>query len=353
MKKNKRSLSSKGHSRMRKRKVTRKGVKQSLNVRVNSKKSVSVRRKIFFVRFLKWTALTAMIFVVLLGSYRGVDRFLFESPKFALSNINYKTDGELPQSRVLKNSGIVLGQNILRVDIKDAKERILNELPMIKEVEIIRQMPGDMTIKVSERVPVAWLSGQNTPESDLRIIGGILLDSGGNAFAAEEPVLRFKSLPVMISSEYSKVSPGYELNSMPVQKGLEIALDFNDSFRNSPVILESLHSRNDFSIIGYINTGAEITFGFDDIPRQISDLKLLLAEATRRGRVLAEANVMVKRNTPVKFANNFISDSTAPRAVPVTTRSVPNNQGSKKKSKTHKKLNKVVKIPRALPIDAE
>ena len=85
MKKNKHSLSSKGHSRMRKRKVTRKGVEQSLNVRVNSKKSVSVRRKIFFVRFLKWTALTAMVFVVLLGSYRGVDRFLFESTKFALS----------------------------------------------------------------------------------------------------------------------------------------------------------------------------------------------------------------------------------------------------------------------------
>jgi len=353
MKKNKRSLLSKGHSQVRKRKATRKGAKQSLNVKVNSKKSVSVRRKIFFVKFLKWTALTTILFVVLLGSYRGVDRFLFESPKFSLRNINYQTDGALPQSRVLKDSGIVLGENILRIDIKDARERILNELPMIKEVEIIREMPGDMTIEISERVPIAWLSGQETPENDFRILGGILLDDGGNAFAAEEPVLRFKSLPVIISSEYSKVSPGNRLNSIPIQRGLEIALDFKESFKSSPVALESLHSRNDFSIIGYINTGAEITFGFDDIPRQVSDLKLLLAEATRRGRVLAEANVMVKRNTPVKFANNFISDSKVPRAVPVTTSAIPTKPEREKKSKTHKKLNKVVKIPRALPIESE
>ena len=46
---------------------------------------------------------------------------------------------------------------------------------------------------------------------------------------------------------------------------------------------------------------------------------MLLAEATGRGRVLAEANVMVMKNTPVKFANNFVSDSVAP-AVPVTKR---------------------------------
>ena len=327
--------------------------RKKLNVRVNSKKSVSVRRKLFMIRFLKWSAVAAILCVIAIGVYRGVDRFLFESPKFSLTKINYQTDGALPEARVLRNSGIKLGDNVLRINIKDAKERILTELPMIKEAEIIRKMPGSLTINISEREPIAWLSGPQVSEDNFRTLGGVLLDQGGTAFLAEEPVMRFENYPVIISSEFSNVTPGKRLNSSAVQSGIAIAVEFSEQFSQSPVLMKSLYSKNDFSIIGYLNTGAEITFGFDDIPRQISDLKLLLAEATRRGRVLAEANVMVKKNTPVKFANNFVSDSVAPRAVPVTRKTAPMNTESEKKLKILKKIAKPIQIPKALPVDNE
>ena len=61
--------------------------RKKLNVRVNSKKSVSVRRKLFMIRFLKWSAVAAILCVIAIGVYRGVDRFLFESPKFSLTKI--------------------------------------------------------------------------------------------------------------------------------------------------------------------------------------------------------------------------------------------------------------------------
>ena len=137
MKKRKPS-STKNRSRAGSKNKPKRSRRQSLNVRVNSKKSVSVRRKIFLVRFLKWGVVTAILCVVLLGVYRGVDRFLFESPKFSLTEIKYQTDGALPEARVLKNSGIVLGDNILRINIKDARQRILSELPMIQDAEITR-----------------------------------------------------------------------------------------------------------------------------------------------------------------------------------------------------------------------
>ena len=53
MKKRKPS-STKNRSRAGSKNKPKRSRRQSLNVRVNSKKSVSVRRKIFLVRFLKW-----------------------------------------------------------------------------------------------------------------------------------------------------------------------------------------------------------------------------------------------------------------------------------------------------------
>ena len=95
---------------------SRKKSNHSLNVRVNSKKSIRVRRKIFFMKALKWSAVMMLAGLVLIGAYRGIDSFLFESPKFSLRNISYETDGDLPKQRILKFSGIEIGDNILFIN---------------------------------------------------------------------------------------------------------------------------------------------------------------------------------------------------------------------------------------------
>ena len=118
--KKKKISSTRSRKRSTAKSKTKTNHRKKLNVRVNSKKSVSVRRKLFMIRFLKWSAVAAILCVVVLGVYRGVDRFLFESPKFSLTKINYQTDGALPEARVLRNSGIKLGDNVLRINIKDA-----------------------------------------------------------------------------------------------------------------------------------------------------------------------------------------------------------------------------------------
>ena len=62
--------------------------------------------------------------------------------------------------------------NILRINIKDARERILSELPMIQDAYIIRKMPGSLSINISERTPIAWLSGPEILENNfVNILG--------------------------------------------------------------------------------------------------------------------------------------------------------------------------------------
>ncbi len=332
---------------------SRKKSNHNLNVRINSKKSISVRRRIFFLKALKWSAVLMLVGLVLVGVYRGIDSFLFESPKFSLRHISYETDGDLPKERIVKHSGVEIGGNILRVDLQDVRQQILDELPQVNEVNVVRDLPGDLSIKINERVPVAWLNGIDDIGAEKKNKGGILLDVNGHAFLCEGSASRYDFLPVIFSEEALHMEAGQRIHALTVLRGLYLVANFSTAFQASSVRLRSLRSETDYSLIGYLNTNAEIIFGLDEIDRQIGDLKLLLNEATRRGKVLAAANVMVKKNTPVKFANSVKRELSIPRALPIILRSVPRALPSKEKSdQIENSVNSSNLVLKALPIDS-
>lgn len=332
---------------------SRKKSNHSLNVRVNSKKSISIRRRLFFLKVFKWSAVLTLAGLVLIGAYRGIDSFLFESPKFLLRNISYQTDGDLPRGRIVNYSGIEIGDNILRIDLKDVRRQIIDQLPQVKEVRIVRDLPGDISISINERVPVAWLNGIDDIGAEKKNVGGILLDLDGHAFLCEDSASRYDRLPVIFSEESLHMEAGQRVHALTVLRGLRLAVDFSTAFQSRSVRLKSLRSETDYSLIGYLNNNAEITFGLNEIDRQIGDLKLLLKEATRRGKVLATANVMVKKNTPVKFANSASRDLSIPRALPVISRSVPRALPFKEKSSQVQNSDNSSKLVlKALPINS-
>ncbi len=332
---------------------SRKKFNHNLNVRVNSKKSISVRRRIFFLKALKWSAVLMLVGLVFVGVYRGIDSFLFESPKFSLRHISYETDGDLPKERIVKHSGVEIGGNILRIDLQDVRQQILDELPQVDEVNVVRDLPGNLSIKINERVPVAWLNGIDDIGAVKKNKGGILLDVNGHAFLCEGSASRYDFLPVIFSEEALHIEAGQRIHALTVLRGLYLVTNFSTAFQASSVRLRSLRSETDYSLIGYLNTNAEIIFGLDEIDRQIGDLKLLLNEATRRGKVLAAANVMVKKNTPVKFANSVKRELSIPRALPIISRSVPRALPSKEKSdQIENPVNSSNLVLKALPIDS-
>lgn len=338
---------------LRSRKKSNRKLNHSLNVRVNSKKSISVRRRIFFLKALKWSAVLTLVGLVLIGSYRGIDSFLFESPKFSLRHISYETDGDLPKERIVKHSGVQIGVNILRIDLQDVRQQILDELPQINEVNVVRDLPGELSIKINERIPVAWLNGIDDIGAEKKNNGRILLDVNGHAFLCEDSASRYGTLPVIFSEEASHIEAGQRIHALTVLSGLHLIANFSTSFQASSVRLRSLRSETDYSLIGYLNTNAEIIFGLDETDRQIEDLKLLLNEATRRGKVLAAANVMVKKNTPVKFANSVKRDLSIPRALPIISRSVPRALPFKEKSDESENSDNPPKLVlKALPINS-
>ena len=128
----------------------------------------------------------------------------------------------------------------------------------------------------------------------------------------------FIELPVIFPDAQVAIPPGSEIESVALLRGLEIVLVLADVFKSSPVKLQSLRVASAYSLVGYLNTGTEIIFGLEDISRQISNLQVLLDEATRRGEALATVNLLPKKNIPVRFVEPEDPAHSGARTVPVS-----------------------------------
>jgi cell division septal protein FtsQ len=279
-------------------------------------------------KLLKLGAVVAFVFTLAVGVYRGIDYFLFENPKFQVNEIFYSTDGNLGRERVLDCLGLRAGENILRLDLEAMREKILTELPRVREVNIIRDIPDRISFEIKERFAVAWLGNTARLQSPQRCLGGLLVGSDGVVIRCEMLERGYGNLPVIFPGEKITILPGSMIESVTLTKGLEIVLCCTIFFNKSPVNLKSLRVTSPYSLVGYLNTGTEVIFGLEDINRQISNLKVLLDEGTRRGEALATVNLLPKKNIPVRFTELEVPAGAGVKVVPAAPEStVSGRQG--------------------------
>ncbi|NLB56106.1 MAG: FtsQ-type POTRA domain-containing protein, partial [Lentisphaerae bacterium] len=109
-----------------------------------------------------------------------------------------------PDAQTLKDCN-----NIFAFSIKDYRRRFLKTFLRVKSLEISRNLPGTLTFKVSERIPVAKLEMQrNSLELDAEAIS-----LGG---------WRHTRLPVILGYPVENPAPGMSFKDTPVMDALEI-----------------------------------------------------------------------------------------------------------------------------------
>jgi len=115
--------------------------------------------------------------------------FLRQSAHFRLARIEIdliKTKGVVTKEEVIKLSGLVLGQNIFKVNLSELKKRL--ELhPWIEKAFVARKLPRSIYIKVVEEIPVAMVATKK---------GVWLVNAEGRLFARAKVSL-MKDLPAL------------------------------------------------------------------------------------------------------------------------------------------------------------
>lgn len=80
--------------------------------------------------------------------------FIFSSNFCNIEEVIIKGNDCLSEDEIFYKSGMQLGENIFKLDLKKSKDSLMQE-PWIKEAEIKRVMPNKMIISVKERKPAA------------------------------------------------------------------------------------------------------------------------------------------------------------------------------------------------------
>lgn len=93
---------------------------------------------LLIIVLLAFFAFTALIFTYLIKSFKNLNFF-------RVTKISIVADEKLEKEKILKNSGIKIGDNIFAVDINKIAEQILND-PWVKNVKIIRTYPKKIII---------------------------------------------------------------------------------------------------------------------------------------------------------------------------------------------------------------
>lgn len=95
-------------------------------------------------------ALSGMLVACMSGLYRVIEA----SQMFGLEAVEIVGNSRIDSQELLEKAGIGAGTNILMLDNEEVARRI-ESIPWVAHVSIIKRFPHELTIRISEREPVA------------------------------------------------------------------------------------------------------------------------------------------------------------------------------------------------------
>ncbi len=257
------------------------------------------------------------------GTKQAMRRLVWENRHFFLSDLRVNTDGVLTREQILTVSGLVEGRNIFLYDLGKTR-KVLDDLPQVERVEVVRSLPNRIDIEITERQPIAWLAapGEADPTSSER---ARLIDARGFVMRSRKILPEYYSLPVITGFDLGNIDDmKRQVTVYEVQAALELLRMNADSTRWQ---VRSIDISKGYCLVVTDNTHARIVFSTDHISKDLNRLYQILgtieAKDPEHRDKIRTVNLFVGRNTPVTFgepvADPAPSPSPSPAAAPAPT----------------------------------
>jgi cell division septal protein FtsQ len=231
-----------------------------------------------------------------IGGKEALRRFVWENPDYYISEINFATDGALTREQVLSAAGIVENRNIFTVDLSKARS-IVEQMPQVESAIVQRQLPNRMSVTVTERRPIAWVAakGDEDPSSSER---SFLIDARGIVLRSRVVLPEYYHLPIISGFETENLVPGKRVSAWEMQAALELVSLNADNTRFQA---RNIDLSKGYCLVVTDQRRAKITFGLDNIDKQLTRLNRYLDRAAEDRREIQTVNLIVERNVPVTF----------------------------------------------------
>ena len=225
---------------------------------------------------LRTLAAAALSAALSLGAWQAW-RWATASPAFALNEIKFS--GLLHAQELIRRSGLVLGENLFRVDLPRVA-RAMESHPWVESALLTRRLPGTLVVNIEEHHPAALVQ---LGEKSMYV-----LDEEGRLFkraAAED------GLDLPIVTGLSRQMPRPEL-----QLRLLGALHLLDIWRGAgyavSTLAEVLLDDDGYTLFAHQGDGLqEIRLGSSQLPLKLRRLAQVRAALARRGEMAARIDL--------------------------------------------------------------
>lgn len=213
---------------------------------------------------------------------------------FHISSIEVYGNDKITDEKLILASGIMIDENIFKVNLKMAKENIILH-PYVKNVKIKRRLPNKILITIDERKEVA-------------IINYI----GSYIYIDEEGII-LNILSEKKDGQIIEIS-GIEIDSPEIGKKIAFSnekiqdnlLEFINESRKLRLLgsLDTAYIDENGKINIYLDNGAEVAFGtLDDVKYKLNFLISILEELKNRNQSYREIH-LDKGNNAIIIKDN-------------------------------------------------
>jgi cell division septal protein FtsQ len=265
------------------------------------------------------------------GGHRAVDALFLSNEEYVIRRIDVETDGSLTPPQVVAASGLKEGTGIFTVSLGGVCRR-LEQLPQIQKAQVERSLPDRVSIRVTERQPVAWIvpeaDGDPATSPDAHLIdgAGVLIRPLGGATT-------HLHLPVITGVRIDAVRSGEPVATRDVGAALELLRVTATNLMQARWEIRGIDLSRGYCMVVTDSRKSRVTLPTADVEGQVARLGALLGWCEGNGRELLTANLLPTRNVPVTFVPVPVEETAAgapagapavkPGAEPPVRRAIP------------------------------
>ncbi len=272
-----------------------------LDVRVRARHASHHRNRRILVALAKIGLVLALIAGAYYGVRTGLRRFFFDNPDYRLTTIVIRTDGTLQREQVLKAGRLSEGLNIFSVNLAEVHDR-LQRLAQVDEVQVDRKLPNEIDITITERKPIAWITSEKTVVDPFASDAAFLVDARGSLMKEKKLLPEYLALPLITGCTSESLVAGNTIDSFEARAALKLLRLTTTSFMQTRFQIREIDLAKGYCLVVTDKNHTEVTFGFDELEKQMQRLEQLLVYSDDMEREIASVNLLVARNTPVTFA---------------------------------------------------
>src|SRR6266516_905914 len=239
--------------------VRRRRQQHLLDVKVRSRRVTQHRIRRALVVFSRVVLVAGLCSGVYVGAREAAKRLFFGNPDYQLKTIELQTDGTLQREQVLKVSDLREGENIFSVNLARVREH-LQRLPQIDGVEVVRKLPGEIDIRVVERKPVAWITGEKQISDPFVSEAAFLVDARGVLMKEKKLLPEYLGLPLISGCSSESLEEGKVVESSEAKTALNLLRLSNGSFMQMRFQIREIDVSKSYCLLVTDKNHTRVTF---------------------------------------------------------------------------------------------